>query len=145
MTFTLREWGWLYVVGIFAFMAVIPAAEAAEQTIMQRVVPFRTQGRVFGFAQSVEQSAAPLTAFLIGPLTQFGFIPFMTDGAGADAIGDWFGRGPDRGIALVFVLAGVAGLLTTLLALASRYYRQLSQAFDDAAPAPALDGAAVRV
>jgi DHA3 family multidrug efflux protein-like MFS transporter len=132
-------------VGLYAYMLVMPFAEAAEQTVLQRVVPYERQGRVFGFAQSVEQSAAPLTAFLIGPLTQFGFIPFMTDGAGADAIGDWFGRGPDRGIALVFVLAGVAGLLTTLLALASRYYRQLSQAFDDAAPVPALDGAAVRV
>ena len=32
--------------------------------------------------------ALPLvTAFLIGPLTQFVVIPFMTDGAGADAIG----------------------------------------------------------
>ena len=34
-------------------MCIIPAAESAEQTILQRVVPFRTQGRVFGLAQSV--------------------------------------------------------------------------------------------
>ena len=41
----------------------------------------------------------------------------MTDGAGADAIGGWFGTGPDRGIALVFVLTGVIGLIVTVLAL----------------------------
>ncbi len=78
-----------------------PYAEAAEQTTLQKVVPYERQGRVFGFAQSVEQAASPLTAFLIAPLAQFVFIPFMTTGSGAGAIGDWFGRGPERGIALV--------------------------------------------
>ena len=46
-------------------MVLMPFAEAAEQTVLQRVVPYERQGRVFGFAQSVEQSAAPLTAFLM--------------------------------------------------------------------------------
>jgi DHA3 family multidrug efflux protein-like MFS transporter len=46
-------------------MMLHPYAEAAEQTILQKVVPFERQGRVFGFAQSVEQSASPLTAFFI--------------------------------------------------------------------------------
>ncbi len=94
-----------------------PYAEAAEHTTLQKVVPFERQGRVFGFAQSVEQAASPLTAFLIGPLTQFIVIPFMTDGAGADAIGGWFGTGPARGIALVFTLAGLLGVVVTVLAL----------------------------
>ena len=37
-------------------------AEAAEHTTLQKVVPFERQGRVFGFAQSVEQAATPVTA-----------------------------------------------------------------------------------
>ena len=53
----------------------------------------------------------------------------MTTGAGADQIGSWFGTGPDRGIALVFVLTGIIGLAVTILALASRPYRQLSDAY----------------
>ena len=61
---------------------------------------------MFGFAQSVELAASPLTAFLIGPLTQFVVIPFMTDGVGAQTIGGWFGTGPARGMALVFTVAG---------------------------------------
>ena len=52
----------------------------------------------------------------------------MTDGWGAQTIGAWFGTGPDRGIALVFVIIGVIGLVATLLALGSRYYRDLSAA-----------------
>jgi len=116
-------------VGMAIYMLLIPYAEASEQTILQRVVPYERQGRVFGFAQSVEMAASPLTAFLIGPITQLVFIPFMTTGAGADQIGSWFGTGPDRGIALVFILLGIIGLAVTILALASRPYRQLSDAY----------------
>ncbi len=132
--FPLRESLVVLAVGMYAYMLIIPFAEAAEQTVLQRVVPYERQGRVFGFAQSVEQAASPLTAFLIGPLTQFVVIPSMTDGAAADAIGSWFGTGAERGIALVFLLAGVVGLVATVLALASRPYRRLSAAVEAAAP-----------
>lgn len=118
----------LLAIGMAIYMLLVPFAEAAEQTVLQQVVPFERQGRVFGFAQSVEQAASPLTAFLIGPLTQFAVIPFMTDGWGARTIGPWFGTGPDRGIALVFVIVGVLGLVATVLAMYSRYYRELSAA-----------------
>ena len=84
---------------------------------------------MFGFAQSVEQAASPVTAFLIGPLAQFVFIPLMTTGLGTDLIGEWFGTGPERGIALVFTLSGALGLGATIVALNSRYYRQLSAAY----------------
>jgi DHA3 family multidrug efflux protein-like MFS transporter len=70
-----------------------------------------------------------VTALLIGPLTQFVVIPFMTDGAGAQSIGGWFGTGPDRGIALVFTLAGMLGVLVTVIAFNSRPYRDLSRAY----------------
>ena len=127
--FTIQPSFLLLVAGCFVWMFLGPFAEAAEHTTLQKVVPLERQGRVFGFAQSVEQSASPLTAFLMGPLTQFVFIPFMTDGAGADAIGGWFGTGPDRGIALVFCVAGVFGLIVTIIAFNSRYYRELSAAY----------------
>jgi MFS transporter, DHA3 family, multidrug efflux protein len=116
----------LLTAGMAVYMLLGPYAEAAEQTILQKVVPYERQGRVFGFAQSIEQAASPLTAFLIGPITQLIFIPFMTTGAGVELIGGWFGTGPDRGIALVFVLTGLVGLAVTILALFSRPYRQLS-------------------
>lgn len=124
--FTIQSSILLLAVGIFIWMLVGPYAEAAEHTTLQKVVPLERQGRVFGFAQSVEQAASPLTAFLIGPLTQFIVIPFMTDGFGAEAIGGWFGTGPARGIALVFTAAGAIGLIVTVLAFKSHAYRDLS-------------------
>lgn len=119
----------LLMAGMFIYLCVVPAIEASEQTIIQKVVPHERQGRVFGFAQSMEMAASPLTAFLIGPLTQFIFIPFMTTGAGVDLIGGWFGTGPDRGIALVFTVTGVIGFVVTLLALRSASYRLLSTSY----------------
>jgi DHA3 family multidrug efflux protein-like MFS transporter len=127
--FTIQSSIWLLGAGMFVWMLLGPYAEAAEHTTLQKVVPPERQGRVFGFAQSVEQSASPLTAFLIGPLAEFVFIPFMTTGLGADAIGGWFGTGPARGIALVFTLAGLVGVLITVIAFNSKYYRQLSAAY----------------
>lgn len=127
--FTVQSSIALLAIGCVIWLFLGPYAEAAEHTTLQKVVPYERQGRVFGFAQSVEQSAAPLTAFLIGPLTQFLAIPFMTTGAGAEAIGDWYGTGPERGMALVFSVTGLLGVMMTLIAFKSRQYRQLSAAY----------------
>ena len=123
-------------IGFFLYMLLIPAAEASEQTVIQRVVPYREQGRVFGFAQTVETAASPITAFVIGPIAQSWVIPFMTDGAGAETIGSWFGTGPDRGMALIFIAAGSIGLLATILALNSRAYKRISHSYAEKKPEP---------
>lgn len=129
MFFTIQPWIALLCAGMFTWICLVPFAEAAEQTIIQKVVPPERQGRVFGFGQSVEQMASPLTAFLIGPLAQYVFIPFMTTGAGVDLIGDWYGVGQGRGIALVFSVTGVIGLIITILAMRSKPYKQLSKVY----------------
>jgi DHA3 family multidrug efflux protein-like MFS transporter len=116
-------------VGMFIYLCLIPVVEAAEQTVLQKVIEPERQGRIFGFAQSVEQAASPITAFMIGPVAQLIFIPFMTTGAGVELIGDWFGTGTDRGIALLFILAGAIGLVVTLLALRSYSYKTLSVSY----------------
>jgi MFS transporter, DHA3 family, multidrug efflux protein len=134
-TFTLRSSIVLLTIGMVVWLALIPVIEAAEQTVLQRSVPFERQGRVFGFAQLVENAAAPLTAFLMAPIAEAVFMPFMTDGHGADWIGDWFGTGPERGLALMFTIAGVLGVGVTLVARLSRSYGRLAGA--PAAPAVA--------
>ena len=128
----------LLTIGMVVWLALMPMIEAAEQTVLQRVIPFERQGRVFGFSQLVENAASPLTAFLVGPLAQTVVMPFMSDGgAGAAAIGSWFGTGPARGIALLFTLAGVIGVVMTLGAWRSRSYRRLADGERAAATAGA--------
>ena len=127
--FTIREWWWLYALGIFLYMALIPAVEASEQTVIQKVVPFQRQGRVFGFATAVESAAAPVTAFLIAPIAQFWIIPYMESDGGKEAWGWVLGDGDARGIALVFLFSGLLLVALALLAFTTRSYRLLSQRF----------------
>ncbi|MFD1142362.1 MFS transporter [Larkinella insperata] len=124
--FTLQASIVLLSAGLFIYMCLIPVVEAAEQTIIQKLISPERQGRVFGFAQSVEQAASPITAFIIGPIAELIFIPFMTTGAGVELIGDWFGTGKDRGLALLFTVTGLIGLIITLLAMRSQSYHILA-------------------
>lgn len=118
----------LLTVGCLVWMTSIPVIEAAEQTVLQRSVPLDRQGRVFGFAQLIENAAAPLTAFLMAPLAEAVFIPWMTDGAGTELIGGWFGTGAGRGLAVMFTLAGLLGVLVTAVVWRSPSYRRLMPA-----------------
>jgi DHA3 family multidrug efflux protein-like MFS transporter len=140
--FTIQSSVVLFATGMFLYLCLIPTVEAAEQTILQKTIPPERQGRVFGFAQSIEQAASPLTAFLIGPIAQYLFIPFMTTGAGAKLIGGWYGTGQDRGIALLFSVAGVIGLLVTILAKRSYSYQKLSESYGGAPDAEAAENVA---
>jgi MFS transporter, DHA3 family, multidrug efflux protein len=116
--------------GALTWMALFPFIEATEQTILQKTVPYESQARVFGLAHSIEQSTSPVTAFLVGPLAQTVFIPFMTTGAGVQLIGNWFGVGEARGTALVFICAGLVGVITTTIAWRSKQFKVLSKVFE---------------
>jgi DHA3 family multidrug efflux protein-like MFS transporter len=144
--FTIQASIILLTIGMFIYLCLIPVVEAAEQTILQKVVPLERQGRVFGFAQSVEQAASPVTAFMIGPIAQWIFIPYMTTGAGVELLGGWFGTGPDRGIALLFTLTGLIGLVITWLAMQTAAYRALSTVYlNQRAQDPQVEGQSMEV
>lgn len=127
--FTIREWWWLYALGIWLYMAVVPFAEAAEQTVLQRVVPLEKQGRVFGFAQSFEAAAAPITAFLVAPLAQFIVIPHFADVKTQQQWSGLLGYGESRGIAFIFLVAGLLMIALALFAFMSRSYKLLSSTY----------------
>lgn len=129
--FAVREIGLLFVFGMFVYMCLMPVAEAAEQTVLQRVVPFAKQGRVFGFGQSLESAASPLTAFAIGPLAEYWIIPYMKhDG---QRIFQWLlGTGSARGIALIFMAASLIMIGATIVAFRSKAYKILYGSYKNA-------------
>ena len=131
--FAMRSSVVMLAVGMFVWLVLTPVIEAAEQTVLQATVPFERQGRVFGFATTVESAAAPITALMIGPLAETFFIPQMTDGRGADLIGGWFGTGYERGLALIFTIAGLMGVVATIVVRFSRSYRNLASHLTDLA------------
>ena len=81
---------------------------------------------------SLDSGKSDITAFIIGPVAQYWVIPFMNGGAGSQTIGSWFGTGPERGMALIFVCAGIIGLIVTILAMQSGSYRALSKDYESA-------------
>jgi DHA3 family multidrug efflux protein-like MFS transporter len=90
-------------------------------------VPLKRQGRVFGFAQSIETAAAPLTALAVGPIAEFWIIPYMNSSQG-EAQWSWLlGTGDARGIALLFLVAGFIMLVIALLAFTTKSYQILSK------------------
>ncbi len=127
--FTIREWWWLYAIGIWLYMLMIPAIEAAEQTVIQKVVPYKRQGRVFGFAQAFESAAAPVTAFVIAPIAEFFIIPYAKSADGAATLAPLLGTGEARGIALVFLAAGIIMAIAATLAFLTKSYHRLSASY----------------
>lgn len=128
--FTIRDSVILLVAGMVAYMALMPFIEGAEQTLLQRVVPLEKQGRVFGFAQAVEVSASPISAFMIGPIAQFWLIPHAESPRGQRQWEWLLGTGAARGIALVFVLVSVVGLIITSLVFLTKTYRRLNATYE---------------
>lgn len=127
--FMLREWWPLYVIGMWIYMALVPPVEAAEQTVIQKVVPFERQGRVFGVAAAMEAAAAPITAFLIAPIAEFLIIPYMDSSAGQQQWGWLLGEGEARGIALICLFAGLIMVVAATLAFFTRSYRHLTELY----------------
>ncbi|GAA2305199.1 multidrug efflux MFS transporter Cmr [Glycomyces scopariae] len=134
MLFTIRQWGWLFVAGIWLTMALMPAVEAAEQTVVQRVVPYEKQGRVFGFANTFEAAAAPITALMIAPIAELWIIPHLRTEAGQREWSWLLGTGDSRGIALILTFAGLALVLLAVAALLTPQYRFLARQYRNAAP-----------
>ncbi|MDO4781313.1 MAG: MFS transporter [Candidatus Saccharibacteria bacterium] len=129
MLFAIREAGWLFLAGAWLYMICVPFAEAAEQTVLQKVVPFKKQGRVFGLAGALESATAPITAFLIAPLAEFFIIPAFRDPVVQTQWSWLLGTGQMRGVAVVFVLASLLLIGLVIMAFASRSYRLLSEAY----------------
>ncbi len=127
--FTIREATWILIIGMLIYMILIPFAEAAEQTVLQKVVPFKKQGRVFGLAQALESATAPITAFLIAPIAEFWIIPAFRN---PDVQASWawlFGTGEMRGVAAIFMVSGLMLIGLALAAMRTKSYRLLSKEY----------------
>ncbi|GAA1947021.1 multidrug efflux MFS transporter Cmr [Brevibacterium antiquum] len=125
--FTIRELAWLYVLGIWAYMALVPAVEAAEQTVIQQAIPLRRQGRVFGLAQAVESAAAPISAFTLGPLVELLVVPWSRSADGRATLEPALGSGEMRGAALLFLICGLMLIIAAAAAFKTRAYASLSR------------------
>jgi hypothetical protein len=90
------------------------------------------QGRIFAFRRFSMQVVAPLGILLAGPLADRVFEPaFAPGGALVASVGRVIGAGTGRGVAMLFVLMGVAILALDAAAVSSPRLRRLEEELPD--------------
>jgi MFS family permease len=120
--------------GAFVLMFFVPLASGNSQVIFQSKVARDVQGRVFSVRSAISQSMMPIAFLTAGPLADHFFEPLMREG-GALAnsfIGQLLGTGTGRGIALMFIISGLIGLIITGLVYANPRIRHLEDELPDA-------------
>ncbi len=125
----------LIAAGLFVIYFSIPILNGCSQALWQVKVAPAIQGRVFAMRRVVAQVTGPVAFLLAGPLADRVFLPFQEAGGPlARALTPFVGRGPGRGIGLMFLLAGILFLLTTALATASPRLCRLEEDLPDSLP-----------
>lgn len=102
----------LLTLSVWLYFAALSLGDGCATALWQRHVPLELQGRVFALREAISVAALPLGLLLVTPLAEFVLEPrLQADGAWADSLGGVIGTGPGRGMALVFVVAGLLNLL----------------------------------
>lgn len=104
----------LYVWSLAAFISLffIPIINGSNQAIWQTKVAPDVQGRVFATRALIAQISVPVAMLLSGPLADYYFEPAMMAGGGLESVfSGLVGTGPGAGMALMFVIAGLCGVL----------------------------------
>ncbi|HRQ23805.1 MAG TPA: MFS transporter [Anaerolineales bacterium] len=122
--------------GIFILMFFIPLASGNSQVVFQTKVARDVQGRVFSVRSAISQSMMPIAFLTAGPIADRFFEPLMSEG-GALAntfLGQWLGTGAGRGIALMYILAGLVAIVVSIFVYANPRIRNLEDELPDALP-----------
>jgi len=94
---------------------VVPIINGSNQAIWQAKVAPDVQGRVFSVRRLIAWAVVPLSNVLVIPLTDGWLEPAMRAGGSLVARFGWLvGAGPGTGIALLFVVTGLASALVGL-------------------------------
>lgn len=123
LSLTLRPWIWCAAV-LYSYMAAAIMGANLTTYVRERV-PIEVQGRVFSAKDTLQNGAIPLGLFLGGVLADGVFEPFMASSSPLrQALSPLFGTGKGAGIALIFCLVGLLGVLLSLTCLTQPVFRQ---------------------
>lgn len=107
----------LYIWASAAFVGIffIPIANGSSQAIWQSKVAPDVQGRVFATRSMIATASIPAAMLLSGFLADQIFEPsMMPEGHLAPIFGILAGTGPGAGMAVMFVIAGILGILVCI-------------------------------
>jgi Na+/melibiose symporter-like transporter len=121
-----RPWIWCAAV-LYSYMAAAMMGANLTAYVRERV-PIEVQGRVFSAKDTLQNGAIPLGLFLGGVLADRVFEPFMAaESPVRRALAPLFGTGKGAGIAVLFCIVGVLGVVLSLTCLTRPVFRQEEQ------------------
>jgi MFS family permease len=115
---------------LFLMTFAIPFANAATNSIYQAKVAPDLQGRVFAAMAQMSALLGPLVSLAAGPLADRVFEPAVSR-PGWTAVAWMVGHAPGAGIGLMYVIAGLAILATSVIAYATPTVRRLEATLPD--------------
>jgi DHA3 family macrolide efflux protein-like MFS transporter len=124
----------LYVWPLAAFINLffIPIVNGSNQAIWQSKVAPDVQGRVFATRAMIAQISVPVAMLLSGPLADYYFEPAMAVGGSLEPFfSSLVGSGPGAGMGLMFVIAGLCGVLIGFGGYAFKVVRNVEDIIPD--------------
>jgi len=113
-----------------AFTSNVPMAflNANLSAVMRTNVPIDIQGRVFSARDTIQYSTIPIGLFLGGALADHVFEPLMSATSPVQSIlSSLVGIGKGSGIALMFLIVGIIGTITSFMCLKNPIYKELDR------------------
>lgn len=118
---------WVWCAAAFGSYAVAAVMNAQYTTFMRERVPLAMQGRVFSTKDTLQNCSIPLGLALGGVLSDHVFEPLMASSNARKLLSSLFGQGKGAGIALLFFIVGVLGVVLCLTRLGKPVYRDLDK------------------
>jgi hypothetical protein len=128
----------LIATGTFGMFFALPIVNGSSQAIWQSKTPLNVQGRVFAVRRLIAASTVPIAYLMAGPLADRVFEPLMASAALKRSVGRIIGVGSGRGIALMFIVAGVLTMLAQVFGYLHPRLRQIETELPDAPAEAAL-------
>ena len=110
----------------FAGYAAAVIMGANLDAVLREKVPIQMQGRVFSAHDTIKNCTNPLGLLLSGYLADYVFEPFMrTESPLQSVLSRIFNSGSGSGIAVMFFIVGIAGMLISITRIGKNTYREL--------------------
>ena len=119
---------WLWCAAAFGSYMMAALMNVNLDTIMRENVPPEMQGRVFSAKGTLQNFTIPIALLLGGLLADTVFEPFMlADSPVQRFLSGFLGTGKGSGIGLMFLIAGIAGMIVSFTRLGKPVYRELDR------------------
>ncbi len=118
----------IWIFAAFFGNVLVPFTGACMSTIMRTNVPTELQGRVFSARDTLQYCTNPLGLFLGGFLADYVFEPFMTQSSPLQqALSILTGLGVGSGMALIFLMTGLTGVISSIIAIRNPIFKRLDE------------------